>query len=449
MGHERSVRGARHGGKAWAAGALALAAAIAGPVPAAQAGPAEQAGQAGLSASSPERAVLGAGDGWASEGTGTTGGSAAVASRVFTVTTWEELRAALAVPGGEPRIVRVVGTLDATAGGCSAFEEPGYDFGAYLAAYDPKVWGYDREVSGPQEELRAASAARQGRAIKVKVPAHTTVVGVGRSAGITGGSLQITGVDNVIVRNLTLESPLDCFPQWDPTDGATGAWNSEYDSMVVYGSTHVWIDHNTFTDGARPDSSLPSYYGELYQQHDGELDVVRGADLVTASWNVFADHDKTLMIGNSDGAGATDRGKLRVTLHHNLFRNVVERAPRVRFGKVDAYNNHFVVPHAAYAYSFGIGQESQLVAEKNAFTLAGGVPAGRILKKWKDAPVTTSGNLVNGRAVDLLAVHNAEFPGEVLRADAGWTPVLRARVDRPQALPGLIGHRAGAGRSPR
>ncbi|MFD3531172.1 polysaccharide lyase family 1 protein [Streptomyces sp. NPDC058664] len=398
------------------------------------------------SGADPARATLPAGDGWASAGTGTTGGAAADASRVFTVTTWEEFRAALAVPGTEPRIVKVVGTLNATAAGCAAFEAPGYDFARYLADYDPAVWGYETEVSGPQEDLRAASATAQGEAIKAKVPANTTITGVGRHAGITGASLQVTGVDNVVVRNLTLESPLDCFPQWDPTDGATGAWNSEYDSLVVYGSTHVWIDHNTFTDGAHPDSSLPSYYGEVYQQHDGELDVVRGADLVTVSWNVFTDHDKTLMIGNSDSAGATDRGKLRVTLHHNLFKNVIERAPRVRFGQVDAYNNHFVVPDTGYAYSLGIGQESQLVAEKNAFTLAEGVPAGKILKKWKDSPVTTTGNYVNGAPTDLLAVHNEQFPAELLRADAGWTPVLRTRVDHPRAVPWLVGLRAGAGR---
>ncbi|MEV8588910.1 polysaccharide lyase family 1 protein [Streptomyces sp. NPDC051180] len=396
--------------------------------------------------SDPARAALPAGDGWASDGTGTTGGSAAVASRVVTVTTWEEFRAALALPGTEPRIVKVAGTLDATAAGCAAFEAPGYDFARYLADYDPAVWGYETEVSGPQETLRAASAAAQGLAVTVKVPANTTIVGVGRHAGITGGSLQVQGVDNVVVRNLTLESPLDCFPQWDPTDGATGAWNSEYDSLVVFGSTHVWIDHNTFTDGAHPDSSLPSYYGEVYQQHDGELDVVRGADLVTVSWNVFTDHDKTLMIGNSDSAGATDRGRLRVTLHHNLFENVVERAPRVRFGQVDAYNNHFVVPSGPYVYSFGIGQESQLYAEKNAFTLAADVPAGKILKKWKDAPVTVAGNLVNGRPVDLLAVHNEQYPAEALRPDAGWTPVLRTRVDHPRAVPALVDRLAGAGR---
>ncbi|MER5965131.1 polysaccharide lyase family 1 protein [Streptomyces sp. NPDC002057] len=422
-----------------AVAAAALALTVTAPAAGAHAAPRPSA--------DPARVTLPAGDGWASAGTGTTGGAAAPASRVFTVTTWEEFRAALAVPGTEPRIVKVVGTLNATAAGCAAFEAPGYDFARYLADYDPAVWGYENVVSGPQEELRAASATAQGEAIKVRVPANTTISGVGGNAGITGGSLQVQGVDNVVVRDLTLESPLDCFPQWDPTDGATGAWNSEYDSLVVYGSTHVWIDHNTFTDGAHPDSSLPSYYGEVYQRHDGELDIVRGADLVTVSWNVFTDHDKTLMIGNSDSAGATDRGKLRVTLHHNLFENVVERAPRVRFGQVDAYNNHFVVPSAApYAYSLGVGLESRLFAEKNAFTLAEGVPAGKILKRWKDAPVTTAGNYVNGRPVDLLAVHNAQFPDEPLRPDAGWTPVLRTRVDHPRAVPALVGHRAGAGR---
>lgn len=392
------------------------------------------------------RQTLPAGDGWASEGTGTTGGAAADADHVYTVTTWDEFRAALAADPGAPRVIRVKGTLDATAAGCSAFEAEGYDFDRYLADYDPAVWGYENTVSGPQEDLRAASAKTQAEAIQAFVPSNTTLVGVGRGAGITGASLQIKGVDNVIVRNLTLEAPLDCFPQWDPTDGESGAWNSEYDGVVVYGSTHVWVDHNTFTDGRYPDSSLPEYYGEIYQQHDGLLDIVRGADLVTASWNVFTEHDKTLMIGNSDSAGATDRGKLRVTLHHNLFDKVVERAPRVRFGQVDTYNNHYVVGGGPYVYSLGIGAESQLVAEHNSFAVDRSVSPALILKKWKDSPVTTANNYVNGRKTDLLAVHNAEIPEEALRPDAGWTPVLRPRVDHPNLLPLLVRLYAGAGR---
>ncbi|MGW0915668.1 pectate lyase family protein [Streptomyces sp. NPDC002784] len=394
------------------------------------------------------REVLPAGDGWASEGAGTTGGSAADAAHVYTVSTWAEFKAALADGGTAPRIIKVKGMLDAVSEGCDALAAEGYDFQEYLADYDPAVWGHDTPVSGEQEDLRAASAANQDRMIKASVPSDTTIVGVGRNSGIRGGSLQIRGVDNVIVRNLTIEAPLDCFPQWDPTDdNKTGAWNSEYDGVVVYGSTHVWIDHNTLTDGRYPDSSLPEYFGKVYQQHDGLVDVVRGANHVTVSWNSFEDHDKTMLIGNSDSAGPTDSGKLKVTLHHNRFEGIVERAPRVRFGQVDAYNNHFVVTAGQkFGYVFGIGASSQLYATHNAFSLAPGVSTGKVLKKWSEAPLTAAHNYVNGKLTDLIAVHNAEIPGETLQSGAGWTPTLRTRVDHPRAVPGIVDHRAGAGR---
>ncbi|MGF0172479.1 pectate lyase family protein [Streptomyces sp. Marseille-Q5077] len=394
------------------------------------------------------RQVLGASDGWASEGAGTTGGAAADAAHVYTVSTWAEFRQALADGGSAPRIIKVDGVIDAVSEGCDAFAADGYDLQRYLADYDPAVWGHDSPVSGEQEELRAASAARQDQAIKANVPANTTIVGVGKGSGILGGSLQIKGVDNVILRNLTIEAPVDCFPQWDPTDdNKTGAWNSEYDGVVVYGSTHVWIDHNTLTDGRYPDSTLPTYFGKVYQRHDGLLDIVRGANLVTVSWNSFTDHDKTMLIGNSDSAASTDTGKLKVTLHHNRFEGIVERAPRVRFGQVDSYNNHFVVTgDQNYAYVFGIGASSQLYATHNALSLAPGVSVGKALKKWNEAPLTAENNYVNGRLTDLIAVHNAEIPGETLQSGAGWTPTLRTKVDNPKAVPGIVDRCAGAGK---
>ncbi|MFE0986559.1 pectate lyase family protein [Streptomyces rochei] len=397
------------------------------------------------------RQTLPAGDGWASHGTGTTGGADADRDRVFTVSTWAEFRAALAVEGTAPRIVKVKGTIDAVSEGCEAFAEPGYDFDAYLEKYSPENWGRETDLSDEPDDspegLRRASAARQDRSIKANVPANTTIIGVGRNAGLKGASLQIKDVDNVIVRNLTFESPVDCFPQWDPTDGDKGNWNSEYDSAVVHGSTHVWLDHNTFTDGEHPDSAAPTYFGMLYQQHDGQLDIVKGADYVTASWNVFTEHDKTILIGNSDSesTAAVDRGHLRTTFHHNLFKNLVERAPRVRFGQVDVYNNHFVAG-ADHSYSFGIGKESQLVAEHNAFTLPDGVSPAKVLKKWSEAPVTAAHNRVNGRTVDLIAAHNAENPATPLRSGAGWTPTLRTEVLPARAVPFVVDRGAGAGR---
>ncbi|UXX92880.1 pectate lyase [Streptomyces sp. AD2-2] len=398
-----------------------------------------------------DRQTLGTADGWASYGTGTSGGAAATRDHVYTVSNWADFKAALAAGGTAPKIIGIKGVIDANAEGCDSFAAPGYDFAQYLATYDPAVWGYDQnldnEPADSPEGLRRVSAANQYAAIEAYIPANTTIIGIGKHAGFKGASLQIKAVDNVIVRNLSFESPLDCFPQWDPTDGDTGNWNSEYDSAVIYGSTHVWLDHNTFTDGAHPDSSLPTYFGRIFEQHDGELDVVKGADYVTASWNVFADHDKTILIGNSDSAStaAVDRGHLKVTLHHNLFSNLVERAPRVRFGQVDSYNNHFVA-EPGYGYSYGIGLESQLVAEHNAFTVPAGIDEATILKKWSEAPLTAADNYVNGRLTDLIAVHNTGVPTEILRSGAGWTPTLRTKIDPAKAVPYLVDRGAGAGR---
>ncbi|MFD7631474.1 hypothetical protein ACFV7Q_36620 [Streptomyces sp. NPDC059851] len=70
----------------------------------------------------------------------------------------------------------------------------------------------------------------------------------GTDAGINGGSLLVQKADNVIIRNLTFADTRDCFPQWHPTDGSEGNWNSAYDAVTLPASTHVWVDHNTFTD---------------------------------------------------------------------------------------------------------------------------------------------------------------------------------------------------------
>ncbi|MGK5448916.1 pectate lyase family protein [Streptomyces radiopugnans] len=400
----------------------------------------------------PARAVLPENDGWASAEGGTTGGAAADADHVFTVTNRAELAAALNDGDDTPKIVKVKGTIHGNADDqgapltCEDYQRDGYTLEKYLQAYDPAVWG-DADPSGPMEDARAASAAEQNKRVKLNVGSNTTLIGVGDDATILGASLQIRGVENVIVRNITFEDTYDCFPQWDPTDGENGAWNSEYDNVVVYGSRHVWIDHNTFTDGRRPDSEQPRYFGQLFQQHDGLLDIVRGADLVTVSWNVFTEHDKTILLGNSDGATADDRGKLRTTFHHNLFEDVNERAPRVRFGRVDSYNNHFKQNEGAkYGYTWGIGKEAALVAEHNAFTLHKGLAPADTIRQWTPGTsMTERNNWVNGRYVDLLAAHNAANPDRLLGDDAGWAPVLRTRVHHPLAVPHLVGRHAGAG----
>jgi pectate lyase len=398
------------------------------------------------------RQVLPPNDGWAAEGTGTTGGSAAPEANVHVVHSRAELVAALTAPS--PKIIYVLGTIDGNdndAGGlvtCADYATGGYTLESYLATYDPAVWGRDRKPAGPLEDARAASAAAQTRHLKLKVSANTTIVGLGEHAVLKGLNLHVDKVDNVIIRNLTFVDAADCFPQWDPTDGVNGAWNSLYDNISVTGSTHVWVDHNTFTDGADPDSAQPRYFGEPFQVHDGELDITNAANFVTASWNRFTNHDKTMLIGSSNTSTA-DPGKLNVTVHHNLFANTLQRLPRVRFGQVHVYNNFYVIPDpVTFVYALGVGVQSKIFAESNVFGLDRAVDPGGLLFDWGGTTLTARDNLLRfgGRTspIDLIAVYNAAHDPD-FGTDAGWTPTLHTRIDNPRLVPILVPLRAGAG----
>ncbi|MEV1288394.1 right-handed parallel beta-helix repeat-containing protein [Micromonospora sp. NPDC049679] len=139
-----------------------------------------------------------------------------------------------------------------------------------------------------------------------KVAANKTIIGVGSGATITGGGLNVANVSNVIIRNINFRS-----------------WSD--DAINVQYSTRVWIDHNSFSNG-----------------YDGAVDIKRGSDYVTVSWNRVFSHDKSMLLGHSDGNASEDVGHLRVSYHHNWFDGSNQRHPRVRFGNpVHVYNNYY------------------------------------------------------------------------------------------------------------
>ncbi|MCP2333869.1 pectate lyase family protein [Actinoalloteichus caeruleus] len=399
------------------------------------------------------RQVLGERDGWAAAEGGTTGGAAAEDDAVFHVGNRAELVAALDGGSPTPKIIYVDGAIegheadDGTPLSCADFADPDYSLDDYLAAYDPEHWGYEEEPHGPLEDARDRSMRNQRDHIQVRVGSNTTLVGLGADAEIRGLNLSVRDADNVIIRNITFEAPVDCFPAWDPTDNEAGEWNSEYDAVELHGATHVWVDHNTFHDGRYPDSSQPWYFGRPYQWHDGLLDMVRETDLVTVSWNVFRDHDKTMLIGNSNSR-FEDRGKLRITLHHNVFSETLERSPRVRFGQVHVYNNYYESIDGL-GYHVGVGVESKVVTDNNYFRLGERFTAGDVVYDWGGTAIRTRGDVVEDqdgrRRVDLRAEHNLAH-GSELSADVGWVPRWHERIHPASAVPGLVPARAGAGR---
>jgi len=346
-------------------------------------------------------------DGFAALGGGTPGGSAAAAAQIYTATNRQQLLTALANGGSLPKIVKVVGRIDMSEG------QP------------------------------FASRADQDQRAAVRLPSNTTLIGAGPGAGLVNGRIEIIGVANVIVRNLHIAAPCDVAPVWDPTDGATGSWNAAYDAISIQGAERVWIDRNTITDAPLTDDQLPVENGKPRQCHDGAIDITRGANYVTVSHNLIDKHDKTMLIGHSDSYTA-DIGRLKVTIANNVFSNVTQRVPRVRYGQVHLLNNYHVGSKTAspyaHSYAVGIGTGARVISQANVHAIAGAAPGCASVLQTLNADAASafadSGSTLNGAPLGSCPVSSA----------VGWS-LPYAVTPRPAALVKANAlARAGAGK---
>ena len=384
--------------------------------------------------------------GWAGVGK-TTGGAAAAPEHVFDVHDRAGLDAALRL-GDKPKVIRLHAFIDLCPGGAEAFRDPQFSFDAFDRAFDPATWGRD-DPKGPLEDARKRSEQRQAAVSIVRLPSNTTLLGAVPGAGFQHGMVLLDKVHNIVIRDLRFSDAYDHFPAWEPRDNVHGEWNSEYDGLSLRGAERVWVDHCQFDDGNHPDKAEPIRLGQRVQHHDGLLDITNGSDLVTVSWCRFQSHDKTMLIGNSDGLAAQDTGRLRVTLHHNHFHACKERTPRVRFGRVHVVSNLYSADQAEdVGYTLGAGIQSRLYAEHNRWELPAGVAPGQLIRRLKGSAIVVRDSRLNGQPVDLLQAWQAAHPAETLAADVGWQPdeaydAAALRPSRPDQLADEI--RAGAG----
>lgn len=167
----------------------------------------------------------------------------------------------------------------------------------------------------------------------LSIGSNKTIVGADTNSGLYGGAINVTG-HNCIFQNLTL----------GPTKG---------DIMEISGGTNVFVHKCNFVDST-----------------DESLSIVRGADFVTVSWCKFYftkphSHAFGHLIGNRTDR-VSDRGKLKVTMHHNWYdANVRGRMPRVRYGNVHIYNNYY--NNSGNIYCIGVGHESKIRVENAHF----------------------------------------------------------------------------------
>ncbi len=394
--------------------------------------------------------------GWASHEGTTTGGSAATEPVV--VSTRAELVAAL---GGDnstnaandtPALIFISGEIDLTENDtgapqdAAAFADPEYDLDAYIAAFDPEVYGMEAEPEGALEEARERSEQAQKAHTIIRVGSNKSLIGLD-GAVIRNGTLLLKNVENIIIRNIAFEDAYDFFPQWDGTDGSKGNWNAEYDNISIETATRIWIDHCSFSDGARHDDHTPPVFGRVKQHHDGLVDIKNQANYVTLSWNKFFDHDKVHIIGSSDSR-TDDLNHLKVTIANNWYDNVKQRTPRARYGEIHVFNNLFT-PRAEGTYSFsyaiGVGKESRVLSEANLFDLPADLEAAKILRHYKGEMVQDQGSLVNGEKLDLVGLHNEAVPEKALAAEVDWTPPYPYNLADPAKIGTDIRAKAGAG----
>ena len=180
---------------------------------------------------------------------------------------------------------------------------------------------------------------------RLKVGANKSLIGLTTTnttgttragAHITGSGIDIQDADNVAIRNLKI------------------SFISGNDCITIRNSTRVWIDHNEFASDI---SKGPDAF-------DGQVDIIRGSDWVTVSWNFFHDHWKSSLVGNDATFRSIDSGKLHVTYHHNLWQNEGTRGPAGRFGRQHVYNNLYVdfLYQALHSRS-----DNQMLVEGNVF----------------------------------------------------------------------------------
>lgn len=376
--------------------------------------------------------------GWATSGPGTDGGAGATASSTYVVTDRAQLLAALDNGGrrDEPKVIYVVGTIhgNETADGrllTAADYAPSYDLDKYLSCFGPDGWSDSRHpYCGDQRRARVTGSNNLKRQIEISVPSNTTLLGVGEDAGFDSAYLVLHLASDVVVRNLTIEAPLDHFTSWDPSDGEDGSWNARFDAVSLVTARNVWLDHLTLTDGRYPDSSAPlGPNGKPVNFHDGLLDIKDGSDFVTVTDSQFLDHDKAILIGSGDDNADTDAGRLRVTFAGNAFDGVCQRAPRVRFGKVHVVNNYYSgsvmdptsplrsTAAGGHCYYIGLGHESSVVSERNVFDYTGpGADESIIVENWNADRFVDRGSWFRGERVDASTLVDG------VTDDVGWEP---------------------------
>ncbi|XP_047327891.1 probable pectate lyase 8 [Impatiens glandulifera] len=153
-----------------------------------------------------------------------------------------------------------------------------------------------------------------------------TIDGRGFNVHIANGAcITIQYITNVIIHGLHIH---DCKPTGNTmvrNSPSHYGWRTmaDGDGISIFGSSHVWIDHNSLSNCA-----------------DGLIDAIMGSTAITISNNYFTHHNEVILLGHSD---SYTRDKImQVTIAYNHFgEGLIQRMPRCRHGYFHVVNNDY------------------------------------------------------------------------------------------------------------
>lgn len=160
------------------------------------------------------------------------------------------------------------------------------------------------------------------------IKSGTTVDGRGFNVTITGRSMVLCGVSNVILHNFQISGV------------------GESDTVHIFaGSSRVWVDHLTSKDAKL-----------------GLVSVLQGSTDVTISNSHLSNYNFNMLLGASDFD--KQDADMRVSVYRNWFKDSMQRMPHCRWGRCHVLNNLY--SNWGY-YALGARVGGKIYSESNAF----------------------------------------------------------------------------------
>ena len=246
---------------------------------------------------------------------------------------------------------------------------------------------------------------------KLTIASNKTILGQGADATITGYELSMSGVQNIIIRNLKI--------------------NGSRDGIAARRTHHLWIDHC-----------------EVWDCSDGLIDITDESNYCAVSWCKFYyvdqnDHRLACLIGSGGGDHPEDWDKLKVTYHHNWYGDKADqRMPRIMYGQVHVFNDYYTC--SGNSYCIGVGSYGSALIENNYFKNVND-PHQFMYEVYcwitarDNVYDNTTGNKDNGKG----GIRDVSVPGWSFPVEAFDNPPYLYTMDHADSIPNLVSNGAG------